>query len=176
MPGPMFTVPTIERVAHPTPRRVCEMSLRGKHRWIPCVPDGVEMSAADVMSSYGVLFQDSLLNAAALDRLDGNVHAWGSENLDVKTFNFRTQGLNVDFMSYAMYSLVGEDAEALLDLAILQSCAQRVFSTFFQHFVSSNVTSDGSWAFQRIGERLPQDLGPIINVSPYDISSYQDAN
>jgi len=152
------------------------MTLRGKHRWIPCVSDGVETSAADVMSSYGVLFQDSLLSAAALDRLNGaTVEGWGSENLDVKTFNFRTQGLNVDFMSYAMYSLVGGDAEALLDLAILQSCAQKVFSTFFQHFVSSNVTSDGSWAFQRVGERLPQDLGPVI-ASSYSISSYQDAN
>lgn len=129
------------------------------------------------MSSYGVLFQDSLLNAAALDRLNGaTVGGWGSENLDVKTFNFRTKGLNVDFMSYGMYSLVGGDAEALLDSTILQSCAQKVFSTFFQHFVSSNVTSNGSWAFQRIGERLPQDLGPIINQSPYSISSYQDAN
>ena len=153
------------------------MILQGKHRWIPCVSDGVETSAADLMSSYGVLFQDALLNAAALDQLNGApVQGWGTENLDVKTFNFRTQGLNVDFMSYAMYSLVGEDAEALLDLAILQSCAQRVFSTFFQHFVSSNVTSDGSWAFQRIGERLPQDLGPIINLTSYNISSYQDAN
>jgi hypothetical protein len=138
---------------------------------------GVETSAVDLMSSYGVLFQDSLFNAAALDSLNGAmVEARGSEDLDVKTFNFRTQGLNVDFMSYAMYSLVGGDAEALLDPAILQSCAQRAFSTFFQHFVSSNVTSNGSWAFQRIGERLPQDLGPIISPSPYGISSYQDAN
>jgi hypothetical protein len=78
------------------------------------------------------------------------------------TFNFRdpSRGLNLDFMTYAMYSLADENPEALLDASILQSLAQETFSTFFQHYVSSDVSLEiGSWAYQPINATLPSVQG-----------------
>jgi hypothetical protein len=67
-------------------------------------------------------------------------------------------------MSYAAYHLTGRDPEALLDSVLLINLTQRVFQTFFQHFVSDGVPLiDGGWAYQRINESLPQDLPPPID-------------
>jgi hypothetical protein len=104
---------------------------------------------------------------------------YADEQLNDRTFNFRMQGLNVDFMSYAALSLANSDVEALLDPSTLSTISARVFSTFFQHFVTNSITAEsGSFGFQPINASLPWDLGSILNTSTYyeTGSSYQDQN
>lgn len=102
------------------------------------------------LPSYGFLFLDAMLHAADLTQL-GGVDIFGYDDYEPtidRTFNYRSPGLNMDFMTYAMYILAGNKLEALLDPDVQASTANKVFSTFFQHFVSSNVTSQGSWAYE----------------------------
>ena len=106
------------------------------------------------LTSYGFLFLDGMLRASDLTTL-GGVDVLGypdHEPTEDRTFNFRKPGLNMDFMTYAMYSLAGSDLEALLDPEVQARTANKVFSTFFQHFASSNVTSQGSWTYQAVQE------------------------
>lgn len=89
-----------------------------------------------------------------------------SENMEDMTFNFRdpNNGLNVDFMTYSMYILANKDPEALLDASTLKSLANKTFSTFFQHFVSSNFSIEtGGWAYQQINSSRPFD--PVLGQS-----------
>lgn len=87
---------------------------------------------------------------------------YGDEDLSDNTFNFREPhlGLNLDFMTYAMYSLAGRDPRALLNASLQEELAKNTFTTFFQHFVSSNLSLEtGGWAYQPINASLPADLG-----------------
>ena len=105
-------------------------------------------------TSYGFLFLDAMLHSADLTTL-GGVDVIGYpdyEPVSDRTFNFRAPGLNMDFMTYAMYRLAGSDLEALLDPNVQAQTANRVFSTFFQHFVSSNITDQGSSIYRPIDE------------------------
>ena len=77
-----------------------------------------------------------------------------------------TTGLNLDFMSYAAYAQMGFDPTALLDPEVLASTSQKVFSTFFQHFVNSNLSREsGGYVYQPRGMQLkinaPMDDMPI---------------
>lgn len=76
---------------------------------------------------------------------------------DAFTIQDRNIGLNLDLMSYAMYNLVDRDPYALLNATVLSQTTQRVFQTYFQHFVSEG------WAYQDIDETLPKDLPPPID-------------
>lgn len=60
-------------------------------------------------------------------------------------------------MTYAMYALAGKDPQALLDAGTMEATAQKTFSTFFQHFVSSNVSlgTGDSRAYQPINTTMP---------------------
>lgn len=143
--------------------------------------DGVDRGVVheQVTVSYGVLFQDALLFAADLQKLwpaGGGTSSY-TEVLADKNFNFRLpeQGLNTDLMSYSMYQLAGGDLDVLMDPAQMAQLGQRVFSTFFQHFISSNVSASGGWGFQQIGATLPGDLAPIVHSS-LENSNYQDQN
>ena len=131
-------------------------------------------------SSYGNLFMDAFYNAADCARLgEGALQetGYGDEDLTDRTFNFRLKGLNVDFMSYAMFSLAQRDPAALLDPSILQNFSNIVFSTFFQNYASTNVTiNEGGRVFQHIGATLPAGLPAIVNVSGGGLSSYQNTN
>ncbi|OJD40264.1 uncharacterized protein BKCO1_1000611 [Diplodia corticola] len=128
---------------------------------------------AFIAHDYGVLFLSSLLAAASLKRLSGStIGGYGAEDLTDQTFNHRdpSRGLNVDFMTYAMYATAtagsttnASDASALLDAAAQRALAQTTFATFFQHFASSNVSlADGGWAYQRVNASLPADLLPPV--------------
>jgi hypothetical protein len=89
-----------------------------------------------------------------------------TDQADDKVFNLRdnTTGLNLDFMSYAAYTQVGFDPTALLDPDILFETSQKVFSTFFQHFVNNNITkNDGGWVYQPIGQELKVNQ-PMVNM------------
>lgn len=112
----------------------------------------------------------SLLRAASLENLDNNEYKSFSnpivDNLKDKVFNMRdnTTGVNLDFMSYAAYAEVGYDPQALLDPETLLKTSEKVFSTFFRHFVNSNITQkDGGWVYQPVGSHLKVEP-PIINM------------
>jgi hypothetical protein len=84
-----------------------------------------------------------------------------------RVYNMRDNdtGLNVDFMSYAAYADAGLDPTALLDARILAEKSQKVFSTFFQHFVSSNLSNEnGNWVLQPIGQQL--EINPPMEFIP----------
>lgn len=77
----------------------------------------------------------------------------GSTTTLQDTFGFRdrSQGLNLDFMTYSMYAMANKDPTALLNASTMQRHAEKAFSTFFQHFVSSNLSATApSWAYQEI--------------------------
>ena len=76
-----------------------------------------------------------------------------------------TTGLNVDFMSYAAYTEAGNDPTALLDAKTLAEKSEKVFSTFFQHFVSSNLSNEnGNWVLQPIDQQL--EIDPPMELIP----------
>ena len=136
---------------------------------------------ADVGLRYGWLFIQALLTAA--DPVDvGATGGGGSlttapQDPTVRTFNFETTGVNMDFMSYSAYALVEKDPLALLDPERLYAVSNEVFSTFFQHFVADNVTAeDGSYGFQPINATVPAGLGPIANEYENGSAAYQDRN
>jgi len=113
--------------------------------------------------SFGQVFLDALLGAS-------NFLSWRTEPssnvLDQgdHAFSFRTRGLNVDFMSYAMLQLVDNDKTALLDINVMTEKASYVFGTFFKHYAASDVSfEDGGYAFQPIGAKLPSNLSSAIN-------------
>lgn len=99
------------------------------------------------------------------------------ENLFDKTFNIRQTGVNTDFMSYAAVALQNNNIERLLDPDILYSTSSKVFGTFFQHFVSNNISTEhGSYGFQSVSATLPRDLPLILNEDSTAPTTYQDHN
>ncbi|KAF2144855.1 uncharacterized protein K452DRAFT_343342 [Aplosporella prunicola CBS 121167] len=127
-------------------------------------------SEYNVTASYGVLFLLSLLEAADINMVGGYDITFGyiEENIDDDTFNFRDRdnGLNLDFMTYSMYKQANEDPKALLDEKTMESLVQRTFATFFQHFVSSNMSLEtGGWAYQAVNTGLSPGLAAFYNVS-----------
>lgn len=97
------------------------------------------------------------------------VDTYGSEDLEDQAFNFRDtkQGLNLDFMSYSMFSAAKRDPKALLNEEMMQQLASKAFSLFFQHYVSRNVSLEvGGWAYQPINASLPHDLLPTAGDDP----------
>lgn len=84
-----------------------------------------------------------------------------------RVYNMRddTTGLNIDFMSFAAYADVGYDPTALLDAKTLAERSQKVFSTYFQHFMSNSISSKyGNRVLQPIGQQL--HVGPPMSFMP----------
>ena len=115
----------------------------------------------------------AITNAASLDGVGTTESRPGSSEeltYDVykdRVYNMRddTTGLNIDFMSYAAYADVGYDPTALLDAKTLAERSQKVFSTYFQHFMSNNISSEyGNWVLQPIGQHL--HVGPPMSFMP----------
>lgn len=121
---------------------------------------------------------DAIANAADIARLGmGELSRIGysGEDLSDQTFNFRLPGLNLDFMSYAIYALADQNPRALLNPSTFESYANTVFSTFFQHYASTNVSmTAGGRVFQPIGADVPFGLPPIYNGT--QLSSHQTIN
>lgn len=127
--------------------------------------------------SYGVLLEAAILSAAAVTGLSGAVFSRAySEDLADQTYNMRdpSSGLNLDFMTYAMYSMANEDPRGLLSASAMEDLAQKTFSVLFQHFVSSDVSLEtGGWAYQPINASLPADLTvPSAGTSSQANASY----
>ncbi|KAI0445143.1 hypothetical protein F4803DRAFT_509535 [Xylaria telfairii] len=128
--------------------------------------------AVNITVSHGVLFVTGLLGAAdTADFGAGPVGftvqgpAYSMEHTQEQTFNIRQPGLNVDYMTYAMLSMVEFDHEQLLNATILEQAAQRTFSTMYQHFVNSNLSlTTGGYAYQPLGEKLPDDIGQLVST------------
>lgn len=86
----------------------------------------------------------------------------------------------MDFMTYAMYSMAHKDPKALLNPDTFVKLAQKTFTTFFQHFVGSNISMyTGGWAYQTINASLPADLAPAVeSINGYmtgtKATAYQD--
>jgi hypothetical protein len=119
----------------------------------------------------------SLLNAAAPNNAMNpdpqvDITYYGNDDLEDQAFNMRdnTTGLNLDFMSYAAYAQVGFNPTALLDPETLTRTSQKVFSTFFQHFISNNLSHElGGYVYQPIGTNLsvnPPAKGMPIQHTP----------
>lgn len=110
-----------------------------------------------------------MLTAADTLHLGGAAHVGGytTEDLNDNTYNIRDElnGLNMDFMSYAMYTQASRDPTALLDPETFTKLAQKTFTTFFQHFVSNNISLEtGGWGYQVINASLPDTLGPVLEL------------
>ncbi|OJD31470.1 uncharacterized protein BKCO1_4800063 [Diplodia corticola] len=126
-------------------------------------------------TSFGFLFQHSLLGAANVNGLDpGDEAPFEYEDLSDQSFNYRdpNRGLNLDFMTYSMYTESGQaDPRALTNATTLEHYAQRTFATFFQHFVSSNLSlTTGGYAYQAVNATLPSDLGAASDGDALNLS------
>ncbi|KAI4605840.1 hypothetical protein J4E80_010373 [Alternaria sp. BMP 0032] len=136
----------------------------------------LDVPVREDVACYGPLFVQWLLNAANIDgpssksppRTYENSPRPNPQYSDGRAFNMRdnTTGLNLDFMSYAAYAQVGFDPTALLDPEVLARTSSTVFSTFFQHFVNSNLSREsGGYVYQPRGMELkinaPMDDMPI---------------
>jgi hypothetical protein len=114
----------------------------------------------------------SLLYAADLDSativgLPEKLPLRIDEDFQDGVFNMRDNvtGLNLDFMSYAAYAQVGFDPTALLDADVLAKTSQKIFSIFFQHFVTSNMSREsGSYVYQPRGVELK--VNPPMSSNP----------
>jgi hypothetical protein len=110
----------------------------------------------------------SLLDLGQQIELTGQIyeaHQMPLETDKDNTFNFKdtSQGLNLDFMTYSMYSMASKDPTALLNSTYMTNAAQKTFSTFFQHFVSSGHSiANTSQAYQPFNAHLPPDLGSVM--------------
>lgn len=125
----------------------------------------------NITVSSGAYFLAALVGASDISALSATARSGypDTESLDDQTFNIRLPGLNLDYMSYSMFSLVDFDPTALLERVVLEKTAQQVFSTFFQHYASTSVaTTTGGWAFQKLDERLPPDLTDVEDRSMVD--------
>ncbi|KAL5316511.1 hypothetical protein ACEPPN_015559 [Leptodophora sp. 'Broadleaf-Isolate-01'] len=126
---------------------------------------GDDRTSFNVTASFGTMFVAALLGAAQIKYIGGCAQTDRNdcyEDDTDRTFTYRAPGVNLDYMSYSMLQLAGNNQESLLNYTKLQELAEITFTTFFQHFASQDVLLDGSggWVFQRANETLPYDLPP----------------
>lgn len=116
-------------------------------------------------NSWGYLFQLALLQACNYGGIDNGAGDATFKNVAGKRpFSLIESDLDSDPYSYASLSLVDFNRTALLDANILTNTTQRVFSSFFQWFASSQSGyKDNYWAYQPIGSKIQSglDFGPV---------------
>jgi hypothetical protein len=103
-------------------------------------------------------------------------HAENFDRINDKVLQDSLTGTNANFMSYATYDQVRYDPAAILDPQILLKTSQRVFATFFQHFVSSNISHEfdrGSVSAIRLDSRCRSDLE--WNPNAFDSERYNSS-
>lgn len=152
--------------SEPVPDSNAWLDLYNKHYAEDYVANGSSLHPINVTVSHGAYFLAALIGASDIGGLSATPRSGypDTEDADSQYFNIRKAGLNADYMSYSMFSLVDFDPTALLDPAIVERAAQQTFSTFFQHYASSSVTTtNGGWVFQRLDDRLPADLTSVEN-------------
>lgn len=129
------------------------------------------MTNIDDVRSYGWLYIQALLKAAQLNMLSDSCKNESTacvEDLTDQTFNMRQLGQNMDYMTYSMLTMANNSKSNFSDPDIYISLAQKTFSTFFQHFASSNLTAngDGGWVYQRINATMPDLDGGSSETTP----------
>ncbi|KAI9929420.1 hypothetical protein MW887_000890 [Aspergillus wentii] len=134
----------------------------------------------NITLSYGNLFMSVILITAETSNVTGTsrMSGWGVENLLENTYNFRdnSTGLNMDYMTYSMFSMANKSPDALLNSQTLDELSKKTFTTFFQHFVSNDISPKiGGWAYQPINASLPSDLAPAVDdIMGGKATAYQD--
>ncbi|KAI5242082.1 hypothetical protein E4T42_07802 [Aureobasidium subglaciale] len=150
--------------------------------WEIAYGSGINQTTYDNLTvSWGFIFWDALLNSGRASKIGGNKltqNGTTPESMVDRLFNFRINGLNVDFMIYSMLALANNSKEALLDAETFIFLANRTFGVFSKQFVSDNVTSEhGGSVYQPLGEKLPWSLGPMVlyngNSDTYEIEGNQ---
>ena len=117
----------------------------------------------NMTTSYGVLFMGSMFQAPEPD-VDPALRTYWEDITD-EAFVIRDEehGLNMDLMTYSMYTLANKDPEALLNYTTLVEHADRTFQTFFQHFVINGLSlTEGGLAYQQINDKSLEALGSPV--------------
>ena len=121
------------------------------------------MTADILFVSFGVTFLGSIFSAADSTFQEGTTT---SRNDDAFIIRDKEHGLNMDLMTYSMYSLTNKEPRALLDYAVLVDTADRTFQTFFQHFVRSGMSlTTGGSAYQKLDDNSLESLEPPVTVN-----------
>ncbi|KAF2035152.1 hypothetical protein EK21DRAFT_84780 [Setomelanomma holmii] len=126
----------------------------------------------NLTASFGVLFLDSLLGSA--DRQTGSVGRASYEAVTQNAFVFRDErnGINMDLMTYSMYTLAKQDSDALLNYTTMARLADQTFQTFFQQFVNSGLSlSKGGYAYQTIQDNSMEALGKPVDINGSSIAA-----
>lgn len=116
----------------------------------------------NITTSFGVLFLDAIFGGANR----GSNTETGPESLSDNVYNIREQGLglNMDLMTYSMFTLGDKDSHALLNYTTLTRLTNQTFQTFFQHFANNKLsTTEDSWVYQKLGDKTLDDLGRAID-------------
>ncbi|KAJ5239461.1 hypothetical protein N7468_004080 [Penicillium chermesinum] len=152
--------------------------------FLPIMAHQSSMIMAICPTIYGRLFTATMLSSADILHISGSDHSIGYtvEDLRDNTYTIRDQmkGLNMDFMTYSMYSMAGKDPKALLDPDTFTHLAQKTYTTFFQHFISKNISMEtGGWGYQKINASLPASLQEVVDIDQLGLpgktaSKYQD--
>ena len=144
--------------SNPVPDANAWVDLFSYHTAEYYTPNGKSAHPVNVTISHGAYFLAALMGASDIGALSATPRSGypDTEAVQDQRFNIRKTGLNMDYMYYSMFSLVDSDPIALLDPATMERTAQQTFSTFFQHYASSSVsTTDGGWVFSRLDEPYP---------------------
>lgn len=135
----------------------------------------------NITTSLGIVFLESLFSAIKRgeERGDGNPLP-ELENTESDQFVYREKqlGLNMDLMTYTMYSLTNNDPEALLNYTTLVTTADRTFQSFFQDFIRLRLYNNTEQTgFQRIGANT-KGLGQAVdyNGTPLTNPLYTNLN
>ncbi|CAD0084374.1 unnamed protein product, partial [Aureobasidium vineae] len=124
----------------------------------------------NVTVSWGNFFWDTLVNSGrSLSIMNGPFDSEYIKPSQYRTFNFQVNGLNTDFMSFAMLALANNSKEALLDRKTYMELASTTFGVFFKHYAAENITRSS-------GGHIYEPIGSVINETNRTlVSNYQGA-
>lgn len=123
-----------------------------------------------ISHSYGIYFLSSLLRAPEIGFENSDEDTkWTFSDLYPKAnkgnssvYFIRDDYSGMDLMSYCMYYLADKNATAFLTNTTLYSeLVDKIFRTFFVHFVTGDANSTSRRAYQAIGAEMP-DLGKKV--------------
>ncbi|KAF2009514.1 hypothetical protein BU24DRAFT_401289 [Aaosphaeria arxii CBS 175.79] len=141
----------------PVPADSAWMEVFGRHQPTPMTRSYSDGFGSSITTSYGVLFFLALFSLVEPAR---------SVFYQPDSFRIvdREFGMNMDYISYAMFLLAGKDQDALLNYDTLVDSANRTLQTYFQHYVANKLSlQDGGFAYQKIGDNSMDSLPPAVD-------------
>jgi hypothetical protein len=93
-------------------------------------------------------------------------------------FSFNDPDLYADMYSYSTLALAGYNRSTLTDSETLTRISNRIYSTYFQSFISLNNAFDEYWAYQPIGASLPFGLDfeqSVLTTTVYTTTVISDS-